>query len=127
MEGASSVTKTVSHPHTTNIIRLFRYIKIGGMPTPAITLGGIVSIALPIVIILIMLYIVFKLGKFALKYVFGVIANSILGFAALFLLNYFFSVAIPFTLPIIITIAIFGLPAVGTLVILKLLGGLALS
>ncbi len=97
------------------------------MSSPALTLTGIIGIALPIIIILVLLYILFKVGRFALKYIFGAIANSILGFVALFLLNYFFAISIPFTLPIIIAIAIFGLPAVGTLVILKLIGGLALS
>jgi hypothetical protein len=96
------------------------------MVNPALTLSGLVSIALPIVIILIVLFILFKLGKFVLKYVLGVIVNSVLGFIAIFILNALFNIGIPFTWPIIIATALFGLPAVGTMVILHVLAGVAL-
>ena len=96
------------------------------MVNPALTLGSLVSIALPIVIILIVLFVLFKTGRFVLKYVLGVIANSILGFISIYLLDTVFSIGIPFTWPIIIATALFGLPAVGTMVILHVLGGVAL-
>lgn len=96
------------------------------MVNPALTLSGLVSIALPIVIILIVLFILFKLGRFVLKYVLGVIVNSILGFISIFLLNSLFNIGIPFTWPIIIATALFGLPAVGTMAILHVIGGIAL-
>jgi hypothetical protein len=96
------------------------------MVNPALTLSGLVSIALPIVIILIVLFILFKLGRFVLKYVLGVIVNSIMGFIAIYILNALFNMGIPFTWPIIIATALFGLPAVGTMVILHVLAGVAL-
>ena len=96
------------------------------MANPVLTLGSLASIALPIVIILIVLFVLFKTGRFVLKYVLGVIVNSILGFVAIYLLDAVFSIGIPFTWPIIIATALFGLPAVGTMVILHVLGGVAL-
>ncbi len=68
------------------------------------------------------LLIVYKLGKLILKLIFGLIANSILGFVTIFLANSVFRLGIPYNLPIFVATTIFGLPAVGTLVILKLLG-----
>jgi hypothetical protein len=96
------------------------------MVAGALTLSSIAGMALPIVLILIVLFIVYKLGKFVLKYVLGIIVNSVLGFVAIYLLNAMFGMGIPFTWPIIIATALFGLPAVGTMVILHVLAGIAL-
>ena len=65
---------------------------------------------------------VFSLGKALLKLVFGLIANSILGVVLLFALDYVFGVGIPISIPILIPVALFGLPGLGTILILKLLG-----
>lgn len=70
--------------------------------------------------ILAIIIIILKLAKSILKLVAGIIINSILGFFAIFLLNAAFNLGIPFSIPIIVSTAIFGLPAVGTLAILKL-------
>ena len=59
--------------------------------------------------------------------VFGIIANSILGLAAIFALNYFFNFQIPIHLYTLIPSALFGLPAVGTFVILKFFGVLPMA
>ncbi|MGC8647626.1 MAG: hypothetical protein ACP5SA_02270 [Candidatus Micrarchaeia archaeon] len=86
------------------------------------------SIASEIILVLaiaLVLFIVFKIGKLLLKIIFGIIANSILGVIAIYTLNYFFALGIPLALPEIIASALFGLPAVGTIVILKLFGVLA--
>ena len=72
--------------------------------------------------ILLVLFIVYKLGKLIIKLIFGLIANSVLGFVTIFIANYFFKLGIPYNLPIFVATTVFGLPAVGTLVILKLLG-----
>jgi hypothetical protein len=78
--------------------------------------------ALLIALIAIVLFIVFKLGRFILKLLFGVIANSILGLIAIFAFNYFLGFSIPIGYATMVPTAIFGLPAVGTLVILRFFG-----
>ena len=85
--------------------------------------SALISTIITILAIGLVIFIVFKLGKTILRIVFGVIANSILGFIVIFLLNYLFDMALVFTIPVLVSVALFGLPAVGTIVILKLLGG----
>ncbi|MCL4383779.1 MAG: pro-sigmaK processing inhibitor BofA family protein [Candidatus Marsarchaeota archaeon] len=70
----------------------------------------------------ILLFLIFKVGKSILRLIFGLIANSILGLIAIFALNYLFKMEIPINLAIILSTMIFGLPAVGTFVILHLFG-----
>ncbi len=85
----------------------------------ALPFGPAVSEILVVIAIILVVFIIFRLGKFLL----GLLVNSILGLIAIFLLNAIFGLAIPITLAVIVATAIFGLPAVFVLVILKL-GGL---
>ncbi len=78
--------------------------------------------ALLILLIGIVLLIVFRLGKFILKLVFGIITNSILGIVSMFLLNSVFGLGIPIGAATLLSAALFGLPAVGTFVILRFFG-----
>lgn len=66
-----------------------------------------------------------RFGKKHHKLIFGFLANSILGLVLIFVINSFFAIAMPISAPVILSTILFGLPAVGTLVILKL-GGIAL-
>jgi len=91
----------------------------------AAALSSLFSELLVIGAIALVVFIVFKLGKFILKLVFGVITNSILGLVVFFITNTFFGLGIPVTLPILLATALFGLPGIGTIIILKLLGALA--
>ena len=84
--------------------------------------GGLVSEIILFALIAIVLFIIFKVGKAILKLIFGIIANSILGIISIYLLDYFFGLGVPIALYTLLPTAIFGLPAVGTFVILKLLG-----
>jgi lipopolysaccharide export LptBFGC system permease protein LptF len=93
-------------------------VAIPSLPVGSTFLGEIILIAL----IAIVLFIIFKLGKAILKLLFGIIANSILGLIAIFVLNYFLNLGIPIELATMVPTAIFGLPAVGTLVILRFFG-----
>ena len=72
-----------------------------------------------IIAVALSIFIVWKAGKLVLKIIFGVISNTILGFVTLFLANTFFGIAIPFSLPVIVSTAIFGLGGVGTIIILQ--------
>ena len=78
--------------------------------------------AVLVILIAVVLFIIFKLGKSILKIIFGIIANSILGIIAIFALNYFLGIGIPIEFTTMLPTALFGLPAVGTLVILRFFG-----
>jgi hypothetical protein len=93
------------------------------LPATNTIIGELILIAL----IGIVLFVIFKLGKGLMKILFGIIANSILGLAAIFALNYFFNFQIPIHLYTLIPTALFGLPAVGTFVILKFFGILPMA
>ncbi|HIH50584.1 MAG: pro-sigmaK processing inhibitor BofA family protein [Candidatus Micrarchaeaceae archaeon] len=88
------------------------------LPATNTILGEVILI----VLIGIVLFVIFKLGKGLLKILFGIIANSVLGLAAIFALNYFLNFQIPIHLYTLIPTALFGLPAVGTIVIMKFFG-----
>ncbi len=83
---------------------------------------GIVSELIVIGLIAVVLFIVMKVAKVFLKIVFGIIINSVLGVMLLFILNYVFKLGIVLTWALFVPIAIFGLPATGTIVLLKMLG-----
>ncbi|MGI0141543.1 MAG: pro-sigmaK processing inhibitor BofA family protein [Candidatus Micrarchaeales archaeon] len=81
-------------------------------------LGSIGTEVALVVGIIIVLLIVFTLGKFLV----GILTNSILGLISFFLLNTFFGLGIPITIPTVLVTAIFGLPAVAIIVLLRILG-----
>lgn len=78
----------------------------------------ILSEILLIVGIFLVLYIIFKLGKFII----GLLVNTILGFIAIFIINAVFNIGIPWDWIVIVITAIFGLPGVAVVVVLKLIG-----
>ena len=80
--------------------------------------NGLLSEILVIIGIFIVLYIIFKIGKFLL----ALVANVILGFIAIFVVNALFGIGIPWNLLVIVITAILGLPGVALIIILKLLG-----
>lgn len=84
----------------------------------AITLGPALSELAIIAAILLILFVVLKLGKVLI----GLVLNSVLGLIAIYLVNYLFNLGIIFNLITLIVVAIFGLPAVAVIIILKLLG-----
>ena len=84
--------------------------------------GSLVSEIILVALIALVIFVIFKLGRLILKVVFGIIANSILGIIAIVLADYFLNLGISLSLKLIIPIAIFGLPGVGTIVLLKMLG-----
>ncbi len=91
---------------------------------PAI--ASFLSFVILIIGIVILLLIIGFVGKLLIRLIVGVIANSILGFIALGLISYLFGITITLTNPVLVCIALFGLPGVGTLLVLKLYAGLAL-
>ncbi len=84
----------------------------------AITLGAIESEVVVIAAILVVLYIILKFGGILI----GLVLNSVLGLIAIYLVNVIFNLGIIFNLLTLIVVAIFGLPAVGVIIILKLIG-----
>jgi inhibitor of the pro-sigma K processing machinery len=83
-----------------------------------IALGPVASELVLIAAILVVLFVILKLGKLLL----GLVLNSILGLIAIYLLNALFNLGIAYNLLTIIIVAIFGLPAVAVVVLLKLIG-----
>lgn len=83
-----------------------------------ITAGSVLSEIVVIAAILLVLYVIFKLGNVLI----GLLLNSILGLIAIWLINAIFGLGIVFNLLTWIVVAIFGLPAVAVIVILKLIG-----
>jgi hypothetical protein len=74
-----------------------------------------------IAIICAVLLIIFVVIKRAMRSILAILLNSILGIAALVFLSSFVQM-IPMTVYTLIIALLFGLPGVGTLVILKLFG-----
>ncbi|MDE1825538.1 MAG: pro-sigmaK processing inhibitor BofA family protein [Candidatus Micrarchaeota archaeon] len=85
---------------------------------PTNLFGSLTSEIVIVVAIIVVLLLIFRLGKFII----GLLTNSILGLIAFFALNYLFGLGIPISLPIIVVTAIFGLPAVAIIVLLRLMG-----
>lgn len=81
-------------------------------------MGSVLSEVLVIAAILVVLYIVFKIGNMLI----GLILNSILGLIAIYLMNVIFSLGITYDWITWIVVAIFGLPMVAVIIILKLIG-----
>lgn len=87
----------------------------------AIAGTGIISELIIIAAIAALIFIILKLGKTLLKIIFGIVINSVLGIIILLLVNYFFALGIILSIGLMVPIAIFGLPATGTVILLKLL------
>lgn len=85
---------------------------------PIINLNLIEFGIIAILVILLIIFIIFKFGKLII----GLILNSILGLIAIYLVNTIFDLGILYNLITIIIVAIFGLPAVLAIIILKLIG-----
>ncbi len=81
--------------------------------------GSLVGEILVVAAIIVVVFLVFFLGRILM----GLILNSVLGLIAIYLLNLIFGLGIPYSLAVIMATAIFGLPAVFVIIILKL-GGL---
>jgi lipopolysaccharide export LptBFGC system permease protein LptF len=88
------------------------------LPIGSTLLGEVILV----IMIVVVLFIIFKLGKSILHLLFGIIANSILGVIAILLLDYFLNFGIPIAWATMVPTALFGLPSVGTLVILRFFG-----
>jgi len=81
-------------------------------------LGSAISEIVLVVAIFLVLFIIFKLGRS----IFGLLTNSVLGLISIFVINTVFGIGIPISWVTIIATALFGLPAVAVMVLLKLLG-----
>lgn len=84
----------------------------------AISLGPAISEIVLIAAILLVLFIILKLGNIIL----GLVLNSILGLLGIYLVNYLFNLGIMYNLLTIIVVAITGLPGAVVIILLKLIG-----
>ncbi|MDE1851955.1 MAG: pro-sigmaK processing inhibitor BofA family protein [Candidatus Micrarchaeota archaeon] len=102
-------------------------MNVTGVVPAANSLSSTLSLILVVIAIGVVLYTVFRFGRFIVKLIIGILINSVVGFVVLLLLNYFLGMGIPLNTETMAATAVFGLPAVGTMVILKLLGGTAVA
>ncbi len=86
-------------------------------------LNSIASLVLILVGIGIVLFVMMMIGKLLLKLIVGLVLNTVLGFAALFLIGWAFGISVRYTVPVIVSVVIFGLPAAGTVLLLTIFGG----
>ena len=84
----------------------------------AITAGAVASEIVVIAAILVVLYVILKFGGIII----GLVLNSVLGLIVIYLVNVIFNLGIIYNLLTLIVVAIFGLPAVGVIILLKLIG-----
>lgn len=82
-------------------------------------LGPIGGEILVVVAIAALLYIVYKIGKSLLKVILGIVINSVLGISIIWVVDTFLGMNIPLVVYNLIPLALFGLPAAGTMIILK--------
>lgn len=87
------------------------------------SIESLLSIGLVLIGIAAAIFLIFRFGQVLVKLVIGVVVNSILGFLVLFLLNFFLNLGITYSTGVLLSTAIFGLPAVGTIAILKIISG----
>ena len=83
-------------------------------------LSYLISEVLIILLIALVVFIIFKIGKLILKFILGLITNAILGIISIFALNWLFGLMIPINIATLIVSTLFGLPGVGSLIILRL-------
>ncbi len=86
------------------------------------SLGSLASEALIIVAAALVLFLVFSVGRSLIRFIIGLLVNTILGLAALYLLDQYLGAAIPMKAPELAATIIFGLAGVGTMLILKVTG-----
>ena len=84
----------------------------------AIALGPVASEIVLIAAILVVLFIILKLGKLVI----GLILNSIVGLLAIYLVNSLFNLGITYNILTIIIVAITGIPGAAVIILLKLVG-----
>jgi hypothetical protein len=83
------------------------------------SLGGEIIVLLAIALLL---YIIYKIGKSLLKVILGIVINSVLGVVVIWVVDTFLGLGIPFALYTMVPVALFGLPAAGTMIILRFFG-----
>lgn len=89
-------------------------------------LSSFASVGFSVLGIALLIFVVLKLGGLVTKLIVGFIMNVLLGLILLYIANSVMGITFSYTVPELISIALFGLPGVGTMILLKL-GGVALA
>jgi hypothetical protein len=92
----------------------------------AMDLALICAAAVLIFVIAVGIVLFFKLARIAMKWLVTILVNSVVGIILLFILNLILprlgATAIPYNLPVLLSIALFGVPGLVTILILKYFG-----
>ena len=89
-------------------------------------LSSFASVGFSVLGIALLIFVVLKLGGLVTKLIVGFIMNVLLGLILLYIANNIMGITFSYTFPEMVSIALFGLPGVGTMILLKL-GGVALA
>jgi hypothetical protein len=77
-----------------------------------------VSDIIMIFAMLLLAYVVFRIGKLLM----GIVLNIVLGFISIFAINYLFNASISFNVIVVAITALLGLPGVALIILLRLFG-----
>ncbi len=90
------------------------------------TLGIVLLAILLVVGVAVVFFVLPLVGRKLMRLLVGLVLNTVLGFVVMFVLGYFLSITFQYSLAEIIAVVLFGLPAVGTFLLLKA-GGVVLA
>lgn len=85
-------------------------------------LGSFVSTGITLFGLGVLLFVVLKMGRFVTKLIVGFVMNVVLGLILLFIAHSMLGINFSYTMPELLSILFFGLPGVGTMIVLKLSG-----
>ena len=90
-------------------------------------LGSFASVGFTVLGIALLIFVVLKIGGLMTKIIVGFIMNILLGLILLYIATSVMGITFSYSAPELISIALFGLPGVGTMILLKLGGVSALA
>ena len=90
-------------------------------------LSSFASVGFTVIGIALLIFVVLKIGGLMTKIIVGFIMNVLLGLILLYIATSVMGITFSYSFPELVSIALFGLPGVGTMILLKLGGVSALA
>ncbi len=90
-------------------------------------LSSFASVGFTVIGIALLIFVVLKIGGLMTKIIVGFIMNVLLGLILLYIATSVMGITFSYSVPELVSIALFGLPGVGTMILLKLGGVSALA
>ena len=89
-------------------------------------LSSFASVGFSVLGVALLIFVVLKIGGLITKLIVGFIMNVLLGLILLYIASSMMGITFSYSTPELVSIVLFGLPGVGTMILLKL-GGVALA